>query len=252
MKRLLYISIILIAAACKREPLVTYDVKDNIYFNNEISSGTYQDSLDFTFAYSDAAVKEMTINIPLGVTGAPAAADRYYKLVVDPTSTAVASTHFELPELVFRAGRVRDTLHVLLKRIPDQVSGIKKLILHLQPNEQFNTDILYRIMNNGTPDTSSMLTFSISTSDILSAGPYWTDYYARYFGTFSLKKVRLIHDLLGMPLDFWATSSPAPDKRSTAVYYASVMGRYLADEAKKGNIILDEDGTPMKMAPAYP
>lgn len=251
MKRLLYISIIFMAAACKREPLTTYHVKDNIYFSNEVGTGNYVDSLDFSFAYSDATVKETTVNIPLGVTGSPAATDRHYKLVVDPASTALAGTHFEFPDMVFRAGKVRDTLHLLLKRTPDLASGTKKLILRLQPNDDFNTELLYRVINNGTLDTVSMVAFSLTTTDILTAGPYWVDTYARYFGPFSLKKVNLMHDVLGMPLNIWSIAAPTTNQRITVIYYASVMGHYLADEKNKGNLILDEDGTAMTMGPAY-
>ena len=251
MKRLLYISIIFMVTACKREPLTTYHVKDNIYFSNEIGTGNYVDSLDFSFAYSDAAVKETTINVPLGITGVPATTDRHYKVVVDPASTAMAGTDFELPDLVFHAGRVSETLHLLLKRTPELASGTKKLILRLQPNEDFNTELLYRVINNSTIDTVSMVTFSLTATDILTAGPYWVDTYARYFGPFSLKKVKLMHDILGMPLDIWSVAAPTTAQRTTITYYASVMGHYLADEKNKGNLILDEDGTAMKMGPAY-
>lgn len=251
MKRLLYLSILLVAVACKREPLTVYDVNDNIYFGNPASIGYYVDSLVFTFAYSDASVKDTILSLPLSVTGPPAEKDRQYKLVVDPASTVALGTHYELPDLVIRAGRVRDTLRVRLKRAPDLTSTVKKLILRLQPNENFNTKVLYRIQRNINIDTADVLKFTISVSDILSAGPYWDINYARYFGKFSLKKVRLIHDMLGMPLDFWSYEYPSPQQRSAAVYYASVTGRYLSDEAALGNIILDEDGTPMKMGPGY-
>lgn len=251
MKRLLYISILFMAVACKREPLTTYHVKDNIYFVNEVGTGNFVDTLDYTFAYSDASIKEAIVNLPLGIAGIPAVSSRQYKIVVDPASTALAGTHFELSEQVFHSGRARDTLSIKLRRTSELISGTKKLILQLQPNDDFNTELLYRTVPGSIIDTVSMVRFTITISDILNSGPAWDATYARFFGTFSLKKVRLIHELLGMPLDFWSPATIAGARTSQAIYYAATMGRYLNDQAAKGNVILDENGSPMRMAAAY-
>ncbi len=251
MKRLLYISIILLAAACKREALTTYDVKDNIYFNNTVGTNNYVDTADFTFAYTDASITDTVVRVPLGVTGSPVATDRHFTLVVDSASTAQAGVHYELPDFVFHANQVVDTLNIKLKRASDLTTSVKKLILHLQPNDDFQTALVYRITGTSILDTTSMVTFTITTSDILNSGPDWTDTYAPYFGTFSLKKMELIHDLLGMPLNFWSTATMTSDQRVQAIYYATTMGRYLNDQASQGNTILDEDGTPMKMGASY-
>ena len=250
MKQLLYISIILTALSCRRDPLITYNTDDNVYFNYTISTNYYVDSTNFSFAYRDASVQDTILSVPLRVTGAPAATDRRYNLVVDPASTAAAGTHYELPELVIHAGKVQDTLRLLLKRAPDLTAGVKKLILHLQPNEFFKTQLEYRLVNNVARDSADVLTFSITMSDILDEGPFWDDSYAAFFGTFSLKKVKFIHDLLGMPLDFWSVY-PDNQRRTAATYYASSTSRYLSDQAAQGNIIYDEDGTPMTMGAGY-
>jgi hypothetical protein len=250
MKRLFYIGLIWIAASCKREPLTTYNAADNVYFNYSLGFNTFRDSMDFSFATRDASVKDTVLLVPLGVTGMGAATDRTFKLVVDPASTAVAGTHYELPAAVIHAGKVQDTLRLRFKRTADLASGKKKLVLRLEPNEFFKTDLQYRILGTVGRDSVSVLRFSIAASDILSAGVYWNDY-VPYFGTFSIKKVKLIHDLLGMPLDFW-TVSPTNERRASAIYYASSTARYLGDQAAQGNVINDEDGTPMKMGAAYP
>jgi len=250
MKRSLIIPLIILAAACKREPLLTYNTSDNLYFNYK-AGFQYVDTLDVSFAYSDASVKETIVALPLAVTGTPATADRQFNLVADPASTAVAGTHYELPQLVIRAGKVQDTLFLKLKRAADLSTGTKKIMLQLQSNEFFHTDLQFRTVGGSVIDTINMLKFSITVSDILSAGPYWETIYKPYFGNFSLKKVKFIHDLVGMPLDFWSIAQPNNKQRAEAIYYASVTGRYLAEQASLGNTILDEDGTPMLMGPAY-
>lgn len=249
MKRLLYIGIIWIAASCKREPLITYNVADNVYFNYSVGFNAFLDSMDFSFASSDASVKDTVLLVPLGVTGSGAATDRTFRLVVDPASTAIAGTHYELPAPVIHAGKVQDTVRLRFRRAADLASGKKKLVLRLESNEFFKTNLQYKILGTTARDSVDVLRFSIGASDILSAGLYWNDY-APYFGTFSIKKVRLIHDLLGMPLDFW-TVSLNNERRASAIYYASSTARYLRDQAMQGNVINDEDGTPMKMGPAY-
>jgi len=250
MKRLLYIIIIFALASCKRDPLITYNTDDNVYFKYTISTNYYVDSTNFSFAYRDANVQDTILSVPVAVTGAPAASDRPFKVIVDPASSAVAGTHYQLPEMVIHAGKVIDTLRLHLKRAADLVAGSKKLILHLQPNEFFRTELRYKIINNTARDTADLITFSITMSDILDKGPFWDDYYAAYFGTFSLKKVRFINDLLGMPLDFWSVV-PDNQRRASATYYASTTSRYLSDQAAQGNIIDDEDGTPMTMGAGY-
>lgn len=252
MKRLLYTCIILIAVSCKREPLTIYNTADNVFFNYNLDFNSYRDSMVFSFSNRDVRVQDTILLVPIGVTGVAAAKDRPFKLVVDPTSTALAGTHYELPEPVMHAGKVTDTLRLRFKRAADLASGKKKLVLRLEPNEFFKTDLQYRILSSVARDSVAMLSFSIAASDILDAGPYWTSAYAAYFGTFSIKKVRLIHDLLGMPLDFWTENAfLSNQQKASAIYYASSTSRYLKDEAAQGNIILDEDGTPMMMGPGF-
>lgn len=253
MKRLLIIPIILMAASCKRESLTTYNTRDNLYFNYALPPLfiQYADTLDLSFAYSDNSIKDTIFNLPVAVTGSPSNTDRRFSVVADPASTAVAGTHYEMPELVIHAGKVIDTLRLRLKRTPDLSSGTKRIILQLQPNEFFNTDLKYRTVGSAVIDSIDMLKFSINVSDMLSAGPYWERDYKPYFGNFSLKKVKFMNDLVGLPFDFWSTASPGNQKRAEAIYYASVTGRYLMEQASEGNTIYDEDGTAMTMGPGF-
>lgn len=250
MKRALYIVLIVTAASCKRDPLITYNSADNVYFNFIPTAGQVVDSTSVSFAYLDAGVKDTVLSIPVAVTGVPAAADRPFTISVDPSSTAQAGTHYDLPQAVIHARQVTDTVRLHLKRSPDLASGSRRLVLRLQPNDYFKTQLQYKMVNGSARDTVPVLTFSIMISDHLDKGLYWDSDYAGFFGAFSLKKVTFIHDLLGMPLDFWSVSADN-QRRAAAVYYAATTSRYLGDQAALGNIIYDEDGTPMQMGPGY-
>lgn len=250
MKRFIYIALVVLLFSCKRESLITYNATDNIYFNYNLGFNSYRDTLDFSFATKDVVITQEYLQLPIGVTGVPAQTNRTFKLVVDPASTAMPGVHYELPDAVIHAGKVQDTLNILLKRTADLASGRKKLILRLEANDLFHTDLKYRVMGNPALDTADALSFTIAVSDILQDGPFWATSYAVYFGNFSVTKVRFLNTLLGMPLDFWNVS-PSNQRQAAAVYYAASAARYLKDEAAAGHIIYDEDGQPMKMGPAF-
>lgn len=231
---------------------MTYSTDDNVYFNYIQGTSTFLDSMNFTFAYSEANVKDTFFNLPIAVTGAPAAVDRPINITIDPASTALQGTHYDLPQFVMRAGKVQDTLRIRLKRAADLQTSKKYLIFNLHASELFKTDILYKIGNGSNLDTCHLLRFQLSTSDILAAGQYWQWYYDVYFGEFTAKKVLMLHNMLGMPLDFWSTNEMTNAKITAAQYYAATMGRYLTEEAAQGRTVYEDDGvTPMRMADAY-
>lgn len=259
MRRSVYfILLILLAASCKKDTLLTYNAPDNIYFdyktgvdlaNNQ--PGVIIDSLSFTFAYSKASLADSILPIPVTVSGTPKNVDRTYTVAIDAGATAVAGTHYELPTLKIRAGRVYDTLFLRVKRAADLKVNTVRMTLRLLPDERFTTDIRFRMKN--TTDTIRTLIFKLAIADMLTAGPYWTSNYLKYFGTYSEKKVRLMNTITGMPLDFWVlTNAGSSASNAAAIYYAATMGRYLKEQALNGNTIYEADGiTPMKMATEY-
>ena len=123
-------------------------------------------------------------------------------------------------------------------------------MLNLKPNDRFHTDLKsVRTVTSTSGDSVRVLVFKINISNIL---PPWRAAFDTYFGSFSLKKIRLINEITGMPLDY--SDSYVYDLNGTAKlnYFAITMSRYLADQAASGNIIYEEDGiTPMTMGSTY-
>lgn len=255
--KLFIVSLPVLLFACRKDKLMSYNAGDNIYFQYKIGvdAAAYQegfiyDTLDYTFAYSPENVQDTLFPIPIAVTGKPATSDRAYKVVVDPDATAVEGTHYEWPALVIHAGRVKDTLYMRFKRTADLRKGKVAMTLHLMPNENFNTNLPFMMAHS--IDTIDVVHLHITLSDVLTAGPDWDAFFAAYFGTFSEKKMRLMNVVVGLPLDFWATSSINSGQVAAATYYATAMGRYLQQQALNGNIIYEEDGvTPMRMGDDY-
>lgn len=242
---------LMLFASCGKDSIMTYDATDNIYFdyrrdvNPAINQPGYPiDSLAYTFAYSEAAVTEAIIPIPIAVMGKPKATDRSFQVTVDAGGSMQQGVHYEMPVAVMRAGRLKDTLFLKIKRTGDIKTAVVRMKLRLQPNNDFGTSIEKRMSFN---DTIQALTFKISVTDELNDGPSWSQY-SPFFGTFSKKKMLLMNEIVDLPLNFWAASTLAGEGRAAATYYAAAMSRYLKEAALAGNTIYEEDGvTLMRM-----
>ena len=242
---ILFIPLLFAGAACKKQQLLTYSIKDNIYFNYAPLAAR-MDTANVSFAYSPLSVQDTTILIPIQVTGVPKGQDRTFIITVDPSSTETATGHYTLPaQFIMPAGKLIDSLPVKLHRAADLQDTVKTLILNLEPNQNFNTDIK-------ALGTIGVLSFKINASDILLAGPYWNSIFATYFGTFSVKKLQLMNQIVGMPLNFPITGIYDLNLSADASLYAIAMSRYLKDQAAAGNTIYEDDGvTPMTMGAGY-
>lgn len=256
-------ALLLLTAACKKDRLLTYSASNNVYFNyiagadpSQNQLGLYEDSIAITFAFSPSAVRDTVLGIPIAVTGEAKNYDRVIKIVADPASTAQPSTHYEFPAtFVMPAGKTSDSVHIRFKRSADLTTTDVLLHLRLQESDQFTTQLKFRsatpkMQNRPIPNTDTVWTtsFKIIINDKLSAGPYWDRDYSSYFGDFSEKKVRLLNQLVGMPLDTWSVPVTTSQQRSDLNYYGGFTARYLKDQAFAGNMIFEADGvTIMKM-----
>lgn len=236
----------LLLFACKKGTIPTFTTPASIYFTAAAPyKGTQsKDSTGIGFGYSPVTVTDSIARISVSVLGQPSSADRVYKVVVDPLSTAKAGVHYDLPASpIIHAGRTIDSLRITFHRTPDLLNNPVTLILHLEPNENFKTDMKSDTLDAMTGKAADYTTFKVSVVDGLQKPSIWNNYPRYLFGTFSVKKLMLLNSVTGMPLDalnsyatigFWD-------------YWATMMNRYLLDQAAAGNTILEDDGTPMKM-----
>ncbi len=248
---------LLSVTACKKSSLISYNASDNIYFNliADTDPIRYADTANVTFAFSSSSVTDTVFKLPVAVTGVAGKTDREFALSVDANSTADASTDYVLPSsFIVHAGRLTDTIPILFRRTPAIRTSSVFLALRLKDNTQFKAQFSYRSLvgNDLTVippgDTIQMETFKITLSDMLQAGPYWNEY-DQYFGVFSEKKVRLMNQIAGMPLDFWSVDIySSQQQQANSLYYGGFTYRYLSDQAYQGNTIFEADGvTPMTM-----
>lgn len=253
MKKTIYILVLSMVAgifcACKKQQLLTYNAPDNIYFFYK-RSNLRLDSLDFSFAYSPLSVKDSIVKVPFAVTGTPSAADREFIVTVAAGSTAKAGVNFVLPEkFVLGAGKLIDSFPVKVIRTADLQQNKLSFSLNLVANNNFHTDIK---SITGTLDSINTLAFKINISDVLTQGNFWTGIFNTYFGAFSIKKLRLINQVAGMPLDYVNTGIYDLNLNARCAGWAITMSRYLKDQQKAGNPVYEDDGvTLMVMGAAY-
>lgn len=248
----LCLSLIVLVCGCRKEGFITYNMPDNIYFSGAGPAALDDnDSVDVSFAHIDPTLNEMYVRVPLSVTGVPGKADRTYKVVADE-GTNLSSAYYELPaNPIFRAGMVRDTLVVKLKKGVEMQTEKFTLVLKLVAGGDFQTEYPWQYAySNPSEGRSSLLHYKITVSDMFTPGPRWPGY-SSYFGTFSKKKILLIHELSGLPIDFYTKPNSALTGVAEMQVIAVSISRYLADQKASGNTIYDEDGSEMKMGAAY-
>jgi len=252
MKKILILSITFLSlfglTSCDKEEIKTYQDSDNIYFSRAIyplySTGPVIDSAGFSFGLDNIAITERIYPLAIRVQGKVANVDRKVKLTVDPTSTAVLGTHFILPEnIVMHAGKEIDTVLVKVLRTPDMKTNDFLLVLNLEENEFFSTNMKSRVTNVLTQKTISFVRFKLSFNDKLSTPIGWA---SSFLGVFTAKKFFLMCDLMNLDPSIFnqATGSlglTIPDMQ----YYQSFMKRYLADQKASGNTIYEENGNEM-------
>lgn len=250
MKKILILSITFLSlfglTSCNEEEIETYKTTDNIYFSPAVYSfgGFNQpliDSTGFSFSLKKTEVNQLIYKIPVRVQGSLSNVDRQIKVTVDPSSTAVQGTHFTLPEnIVMRAGKEVDTIAVTVKRTADMKTNNFILVLNLEENDFFTTNMSSKVVNVLTGKTISFIRFKLSFDDVLVKPRGWFD---TYLGVFSAKKLFLMSDLIHIePAIFDQTPGSPGLSFAEYGYYANFMKRYLADQKAAGNTIYEADG----------
>ncbi|PXY45998.1 DUF4843 domain-containing protein [Flavobacterium hydrophilum] len=252
MNKILILSILFLSllgfTSCEKEEIATYEATDNIYFSNAMFapnkiSAPLIDSTGFSFGLDNPAITERIFKIPIRVQGKLSNVDRKVKLTIDPTSTAVAGTHFSIPDVFIHAGQEVDTIEVTVFRAPDMKNNSFTLVLNLEENEFFTTNMKSKVVNALTNKTMSFIRYKLSFDDKLTQPAGW---YAPYLGVFTAKKFFLMCDLMQLnPAMFSQKLGAAGLTIPEVVYYQTFMKRYLADQKKSGNTIYEDDGTEM-------
>ncbi len=179
----------------------------------------YMDGDEQTFSFSFISTTEDTyrLAIPLTFAGRPLTEDLTYAVSVDPSSTLIAGTEYEFPDLIFRKGYLKDTLYLTLHRTERMSENTFTLKFDLASNENFQAT------------QTGKLTAEVSVSDILSQPLWWNQQVIdNYLGEYSDKKYELFvqHGYAG---DFGALEA------DMKYYYAMKFKMYLESNPQYDN-----------------
>jgi hypothetical protein len=254
MKKILILGIVFLSlfgiASCNRDEIDTFNGEDNIYFGPSVYGvtvagiKTITDSVVYSFALERASLTETVYNIPIYVQGNVSNVDRNVKISIDPKSTAIQGIHYELPETVkISAGQELDMIPVKVYRTPDMKQNSFRLILNLEENESFKTNMKSRVVDKLTGRAISFISFKLLIDDKLNQPTGW---FVSSLGTFSAKKFYLMCELMNLKPEIFNQKLGSPGLGTADMaYYQSFMKRYLADQKAAGNTIYEDDGKEM-------
>ena len=187
---------LVILTSCNQDIDNFYDEKARVqfkYFNevtgsDKVTRRTYFDRTTFSFGLKHETVERDTARIVVEFLGNVSNLDRSYQVrIVADSTTAVEGLHFEpiSTTQIFRAGRMKDTLKVVVKRkaLSSSFSNPedKRLTLEMVPSADFNLG-----MKDG-------LRARLYINNYLSE-PIWWNYSLRlpYIGFYHPKKWKIL------------------------------------------------------------
>lgn len=248
--------------SCNKEQIVYQDEDDNtsgIYFFSVVTTDIlgnptrYSDSLLYNFKDDAAAITERTVSIPVQTLGKVADVDRDF-LVKVVGGTAKEGIDYEklLDSYIIPAGTNSANIPVLLKRTP--ILAEKALTIDLQLVENKNFKLLLPYLNNISNNVQMDATkFRINFTEIITENSYYTSFATRYFGTWSVKKFKLLNELMGWKTEDWSMAGFAgyPVATGKFPYAAQLFKSYLENKLSENNPVYEDDGTPMQLGPSY-
>ncbi|HWW40214.1 DUF4843 domain-containing protein [Pedobacter sp.] len=244
-KILLYVLVSLFFLSCKKKEIALYSGPANIYFST--STDPIQnwglDSLAVSFTLTKN-LQDSLVKIPVRATGNVVNTDRPYTVRIASNSTAKEGLNYDFLQKDFKipAGKLTDSIRILLHRSADLKVNSVSLFFQLEANQNFVTNIQNSI--SATGKTISPTKFRLYSSDILQMPLSWYPY---YLGDFSAEKFYLMLQVLNIdPVKF---SGPAFSNVTAAEVqnYGIAMQRYLNSQKAAGKTVYEANGNEMVM-----
>lgn len=225
------------SAACKKnEHDPAFKEQARLQVGGLDTEGARQDSISFTYAIWPTTLVDTTITVIAQAMGNASAADRVFKVVAGPGTTAQPSEYVLPDNLVIPANTFRITFPVKIKRSERLKTEVAKLVVSVQGNEYF----LPGPVLTGTANLGP--TFSIVWTEVLTQPAVWNNSMLYAVGRWSRVKHQAIIDVTGIRNYETLTYS-----QTYAI--ASVMLDWLTDynAAHPGAPLLDEKGQEVRI-----
>ncbi|SCW50463.1 DUF4843 domain-containing protein [Mucilaginibacter sp. NFR10] len=185
MKRNIFFVLVVFAAlfGCKKDQLLTYGTRDNIYLNYKDKDGNQDTSvLTYSFAYNPTLAQD-TIWVPVIISGQRSKTERRFAIsVVDTATTAKAGLHYEAlkPSYTMPADSGTVKVPVIIKNTDPELA---------------NKSVVLTILVSGGQDFNSSLPVALRMRSILYSSrleqPAWWIYWMGNLGPYSRIKHQL-------------------------------------------------------------
>ncbi|GGH12627.1 DUF4843 domain-containing protein [Pedobacter zeae] len=244
LKTLFPVLLAIVLFSCEKE-LHKYEGEPSIYFNDAARLPAYSGEpiKDSTIvSFSLAKSQDSIINMVITATGPKSDQDRPYKLIVNPSSTAIEGVHYQILSKNFsiKKNKTLDTVKIKFFRKVEMQTTTFLLSFDLQSNENFATNMNNKVINTTTGQKLSFVNYRWLINDIIKKPARWVD---GYLGTFSRKKLFLMVSVLGVDPSYLDSSVSIAELAA----YGKFMQRYLNEQKVAGNVILEDNGSEMIM-----
>ena len=185
--------------------------------------------------------------------------DRPFKVVVDQEgTTAIEGKHYEvnLDTVVVPAGKSTAYVRVRFFRTDDMMEKAVRLALRLEDNEYFKCYFPEYKNTNAYSATGVMIhgdVFAFSLSEMYTEPSYWAMFGDDFFGDWTPKKYIVVNSVCGLTPSDWSNAGYAGTKVQYGRFnfFATVVQKYLQEQADAGTPELEADGSYMQLAPSY-
>lgn len=222
---LIGILLLIIAFSCSEEKIITYNADNYLQFSQSIKDS----SICSFLAYPDFSEIKHPLSVEL--VGIPENRDRLYKIkVVSELTNAPKQNYHVDSEFTFKAGLVKDTCWITLKKTPEISLKPVRLVVAIVDSDDLKAGQTEYIMN------------SISITNTISQPSWWTEKITAYYlGYYSDKKYRLFVKLTGK-LDMDVNSD------DELRYNTLLLKYYLMKEKENGRTVYEDNGKEMTVA----
>lgn len=253
MKRIYFIIAgLFLLYGCEKD-VSTYDWADCVHFEVK-QNGVLRDTSEYTFAFEEADVTELTATVKIQLTGQVKDYDRKISIGVESADKAPDGTvpyTFSTDTCYIRKGQNSLDLVITLKRNADMQQKKYALRLELNENEAFKLTNQRWVTDEVNDKSVDLVHHTVVFSDILTRPLAW--YEPNYdLGKWSAKKFLLICEVTGFKRKDFQDQAYMGNGRKN--YIRDFMNRYFSeykethkDDPEALKKIQEEDGTFMLM-----
>ncbi|SMG06212.1 DUF4843 domain-containing protein [Sphingobacterium psychroaquaticum] len=194
MKLLKYINILfavlLAFQSCKEDEKLMYEEDPRVYiYKYGASNGT--DSVNYSFAFAEQAVRTDTVTIPFRIMGFPSNVDRRITMKQEEGTTAKEGYHYKWESLLIPANSSDGEAKLIFYRRAGLKDSIVSAVFHMVENEFFKPGY-----NDNWGAKYDRLTYKFTLTDKLTKPSIWDTYWQSRFGDYSARKILFLTQLL--------------------------------------------------------